>query len=88
MRFRWLGRVARAVGKVVAYPVTKPVSMLARKAGEQAAEGAMDTIKSEVVKTFERPKVPTSYSAPAPSWKDVARYLVAFVWLKFVKKPR
>jgi hypothetical protein len=87
--FKAIGKGLKATGKVVAYPVTKPVSMLAKKAGASAAEGAMDKIKSEVVETFERPKVGQPYiGPPAPTWKDFAKYLVEFVWLKFKnRKP-
>lgn len=71
--FRWLGRGAKAVGKAVAYPVTKPVSALARKAGQEAAAGALDQVHTRVAEVLEPPPTYTPREGRPTGWKDVAK---------------
>jgi hypothetical protein len=48
--FGWL----KKAGKVIAYPVTKPVDMLAKRIGEKAVDGAVGGIV-EILTPQERP---------------------------------
>jgi uncharacterized protein YacL len=40
---KWL----KQMGKVLAYPVTKPVDLLAKRAGAKAVEGALERVEQE-----------------------------------------